>query len=597
MIRPAHPLLAPGQPLPIPPDFPIHWASPTQARQLWMQEQMHYPDPVPAVFVSASHELIASPFNKAAERYALPIRLSALCVNNYLYVSFAPEGAPPDFVLRALNGLNQIAPGLFKLLMNRATAGRVTSYMAQLQPVMARLGEHWTEDWQPKLKQHLAYWRSFNLHTATLPGLISHLDQSLLRLAQVWELHWLIVLPSFLTLSLFEELYRQLFGQAEALAAYRLLQGFDNKFLEADRALWQLSRQALSMPKVRSILETHSGDEVISTLAGSPEGDIFLAELRRYLDEYGQRGSRGDGLCDVSWIENPAPVIKSLKDYVAQPDRDLEAALRARAAEREQWVAQARERLRQHSRPTVERFEMLLKAAQSAAFLHEEHNYWIDQGAQYQLRRLLLELGQRFTNASLITKPDEVFYLTLGEIRSMAHNITDPETVSVSIALVCKRRAEGEHFRAIKPPPFIGAVPLMEPPDEPLGRSLGKVFGGLGLPRRQHAAEPGLVRGQAASLGVARGRARIIRSLAEAHHLQPGEVLVAESTLPAWTPLFAIASAVVTEVGGSLSHTAVVAREYGIPAVVGARAALTLIGNGQRVEVDGGRGVVRLLET
>src|SRR5262245_2221301 len=138
MMHSAPPLL-PGQSIPTPPDFPIAWASPAQARQLWMQEQMHYPDPVPAIFISASRELIATPFNNVAARYALPVRLSALCINHYLYLSFTPETAPPDFLLRALNGLRRIAPGLVTGLMQTATAGLVAKYTAQLEPVMARL--------------------------------------------------------------------------------------------------------------------------------------------------------------------------------------------------------------------------------------------------------------------------------------------------------------------------------------------------------------------------------------------------------------------------------------------------------------------------
>jgi pyruvate,water dikinase len=184
----------------------------------------------------------------------------------------------------------------------------------------------------------------------------------------------------------------------------------------------------------------------------------------------------------------------------------------------------------------------------------------------------------------------------LGEIRETAKTLGVLETPKVYTASVRERQAEVERFRAIIPPPFLGALPLMEPPDEPFGRSLGKVFGSLAVPTGQRAVEPGLVRGNAASPGVARGQARIVRSLAEAHQLRPGEVLVTESTLPPWTPLFAIACAVVTEVGGLLSHAAVIAREYRIPAVVGARVATALIGDGQMIEVDGDQGVVRLLD-
>jgi pyruvate,water dikinase len=95
---------------------------------------------------------------------------------------------------------------------------------------------------------------------------------------------------------------------------------------------------------------------------------------------------------------------------------------------------------------------------------------------------------------------------------------------------------------------------------------------------------------------VARGIARVVRSLRDAGRVQPGDVLVAEMTAPSWTPLFATVAAVVTDTGGILSHCAVVAREYQIPAVVGAGRATSVIQDGQLVEVDGDRGVVRIIE-
>jgi pyruvate,water dikinase len=104
-----------------------------------------------------------------------------------------------------------------------------------------------------------------------------------------------------------------------------------------------------------------------------------------------------------------------------------------------------------------------------------------------------------------------------------------------------------------------------------------------------------VLRGAAGSAGNARGIARVVRSLADAQRLQPGEILVTETTAPAWTPLFATAAAVVTDAGGVLSHCAVVAREYMIPAVVGVGMATAVIPDGATIEVDGSAGIVRII--
>ena len=115
-----------------------------------------------------------------------------------------------------------------------------------------------------------------------------------------------------------------------------------------------------------------------------------------------------------------------------------------------------------------------------------------------------------------------------------------------------------------------------------------------GIP--QFPTVPAMLPGNAGSAGSVRGKARVIRTLADASRLQPGEILVTTATAPAWTPLFAVAAGVVTDTGGILSHCAVVAREYGIPAVVGVMGATAMIADGQWVEVDGNAGVVRLIE-
>jgi pyruvate,water dikinase len=283
-------------------------------------------------------------------------------------------------------------------------------------------------------------------------------------------------------------------------------------------------------------------------------------------------------------------VLKNLKDFVAQPDRDLDAELAALAAERERLVAAARERLRGHPRPVVDRFEFLLAAAQQAIVLTEDHTYWIDFRWTSQIRRVYLELGRRLAAAGVLDGPDDVFLLTPEEVRATAEALPRLDRRRLAGA----RRAEMAYFRTITPPPALGTPPSGPPPADPLNVAIGKF---LGAPPAAPAStdEPGVLRGTAGSPGTARGPARVVRSLAEAGRLRPGEVLVAETTAPPWTPLFATAVAVVTDTGGVLSHCAVVAREYGIPAVVGTGAATASIADEQLVEVDGDAGLVRLL--
>jgi phosphohistidine swiveling domain-containing protein len=158
---------------------------------------------------------------------------------------------------------------------------------------------------------------------------------------------------------------------------------------------------------------------------------------------------------------------------------------------------------------------------------------------------------------------------------------------------VKERKAEMEHFSRVTPPPLLGTMPPFELADGgPLFRAIMK--SDAPGPTGSHG-DAQVLHGQAGSSGIVRGIAKVVRSLAEAGKLQPGDVLVAETTMPPWTPLFGIAAAVVTDTGGVLSHCAVVAREYHIPAVVGTGRATKTFHDGQWLEVDGTAGTVRLV--
>ncbi|RPI00573.1 MAG: hypothetical protein EHM71_17230, partial [Zetaproteobacteria bacterium] len=505
--------------------------------------------------------LVYEGFNRAAEAYELPGRLRTLSVNTYLYMAMTPVVLPEGMEAQAERAERRI------------------------DEAMARLREAWTGDWLPEIRAHLDGWAAFDLRGASMPDLLSHLEETLGRVLRLWELHFRIVLPSYLAMSQFDDLYRDLFGADEAFGSYRLLQGFDNLTLEAGRALWELSRQALASAGVRQIVEEHAAEDVMAALDGTLAGKAFQEEVRAYLRQYGQRSDRW-GLRCPSWIEDPIPAIRTLKEYMASPRPDPRTDQAALAAERDRAVADARERLANYPRPIVERFEFLLAAAQQGVVLSEDHGFWIDFASTYRVRQVVLEFGRRLAEAGALDRPADVLYLTLDELRSAAATSSPVDCRAV----VAPRQREVERFGAVTPPPALGADGS-PPPDDPMGRFFAKFWGGPApTPDR-----PDLLKGNAGSPGTVRGPAKVVRSLHEAGKLRQGDILIAETTAPAWTPLFATAAAIVTDTGGILSHCAVVAREYRIPAVVGTDVATATIRDGQNVEVDGDAGIVRIL--
>jgi phosphohistidine swiveling domain-containing protein len=536
--------------------FPVTWDDPTDAGYFWTFERMHAPEPMTLADAVAFQCAFDHGVTAAAHAYGVPMHALTRRINTYLYLALVPTPAIPFDGMR-------------------------------LENAVGRLGELWDDQYLPEIKGHIAHWEALEPANLPLPGLVDALKDSVERTRRLYEIHFLIWFPFMAALSLFDDFHRHLFGGVDEFESFRLLQGYDNKTLESGRALWQLSRRALAVDAVRAIFQQQPAEAIAAALEAIPEGRAFLDLLGEYLDAWGQRGERW-GWSFASWIDDPTPVIKTLKEYVRQPDRDLEAERATLVQLREQRMVAVRQRLRHSPPEVVHRYEFLLHAAQRAIVLTEDHSHWIDFRCMYHLHRISLEIGRRLKAAGVVDEPEDVFLLSLDEVRETAHQLP---RISRR-AQVAARRAEMEYFRSIPVPVTLGAPPSGAPPTDPVNVALAKFFG----TSPATADDSTVIRGNAGSPGKASGPARVVHSLARASELQPGDVLVVETTAPPWTPLFATAAAVVADTGGILSHCAVVAREYGIPAVVGTGDGSKRIMDGQLIEVDGEAGTVRFID-
>jgi pyruvate,water dikinase len=449
-----------------------------------------------------------------------------------------------------------------------------------------RIEELWQHEWFPRIQDLLATWDRFDLSGSTVPELMTHVEESIQLLRDIWVVHFFIVQPVYATMNHFDEFCHQLFDDTGPFGAMEMLEGFENKTLETGHKLWDLSRVVLESPALLEVFKQKPADEVISTLKILPGTQEFLTSFRDFLDEYGKRSDLW-GLTAPSWIEDPTPAINCLKDYIARPDRNPRKELARLASRREQAVAAVREHLESYPRPVAVYFDKLLKAAQTATILSEDHGFWIDVGATYRARRVFIEVGRRFAAVGVITEPDDIWFLHLAEIRETAAGLPAGNRRKV----VAERKADFEHYAMLDPPDALG-TDYGPPPEGQAKRAFEKFAGSTPL----ESTDPRDLHGSPGSPGKARGVAKVMRSIKDAAKLEPCDVLVAKTTSPAWTPLFAAAGAVVTDTGGILSHCAVVAREYAIPAVVGAAGASDRIMDGQILEVNGDTGTVRIVD-
>jgi pyruvate,water dikinase len=204
------------------------------------------------------------------------------------------------------------------------------------------------------------------------------------------------------------------------------------------------------------------------------------------------------------------------------------------------------------------------------------------------LRRILREVGGRMAAAGSMAERDEVFWLKWDEVEEAARQLDAGQPVADHRQEIAQRRERWQREHVVTPPvalPVKGGVRI-------LGIDLSR-----GMPARTSQAAGNTIKGIGASPGKVTGPACVIHGLEEFDQMKPGNILVAKITTPAWTPLFALASGIVTDVGGPLSHSSIVAREYGVPAVLGTGVATDRIRSGQRITVDGDSGVVTLDES
>lgn len=570
----AHPGAAVGLP-------PPEWREPEDATVHWQREVTHFPMPM-TVLDGSFLEITNGGFRHGVTRYRLPFTTTTRRFWAHVYYHFRERDPSQPLV--------DPAPPVRDV---NATARDLASI--------------WEREWLPELQDHLDRWHSFDLEAATDDALLEHLDDTVRRLRRLWQLHFEIVFALGRAKKHFTELYTELFRPASPLAPLIPLLGFENLTTRAGHAVWKLRDAQPLAPDAVAALTTMDASEAWRYLSEAPELAGLHAALRAYLVEHGRR-PHYVALSAPTLLEDPTPVVKLLQDALRRPDYDPEQQRHEKAAERERVVAEAREALRGYPASVRDEFDARLAQAQVATRLNEDHNYLIDYTGTGTVRLVALACGARLVASGTLASAEDVRHLTFDEIRDAMAARPRPDLRP----LVAERQAEFDRLASASVPYEFGPRPEPSGPAA-AAPAAGPPFGGPRPPRPEAAGAsaaggstgangaPSATRtrtltGTPGSPGVARGRARVLASMSEATRFQPGEVLVAPVTAQTWTPLFATAAALVTDHGGMLTHSAVVAREYGLPAVVAVGNATATLRDGMLVEVDGDRGIVLIIE-
>jgi phosphoenolpyruvate synthase/pyruvate phosphate dikinase len=342
---------------------------------------------------------------------------------------------------------------------------------------------------------------------------------------------------------------------------------------EMGRALLDVADTFRRNPEAVAFLEHARDDRFLDELAGVPGGTGSRDAIRNFLERYGMRCVGEIDITRPRWTEHPVALVPSILSNIRNFEpgaarRRFEQGLRE-AGQKEREVL---ERLRAlpggdekaaETKRTIDRLRRLIG--------YREYPKYAIVTRHFVYKQALLEEADRLVRAGVLDDCEDIFELSLEELRDVIR------TGHLDAELVARRREAFAIYSALKPPRVLTSE----------GEALDGAY-------RRADAPAGALVGLAVSAGVVEGPARVVRDISD-EDLSPGDILVTVSTDPSWSPSFVAISGLVTEVGGLMTHGAVIAREYGLPAVVGVAKATRLIRDGQRIRVHGTEGYVELL--
>ena len=458
-----------------------------------------------------------------------------------------------------------------------------------------RLGEflaNFDEIWASRRDEVERGWQHFvamDPASMSLPELSTMLKEARAYHKRAFEIHFEIMYPLLVNYLGFYGMCAEMGLDVSQIGKF--LQGYDTKIMETDRELWKLARAAKQAGLAETFAATPASELATKLDAMGGAGAAWMTQFRDFLQVYGYRT---EGSCDValpSWIEDPTPALGTIQSFIAkEEEHDFEKALAAAIEERETAIDEARSKLTAEEQTA---FDAGVASCQAANFpwWQDDHNYYIDLKVSLPMRWAARAIAEK-TGAD---QPDDGLFLFWPELTAVA----DGEKSMDSLKSIVKARHEYFdywHERRPSMPKVLGTIP--EAVTDPV---LIEIFG-LNqhfLTAIQAAGSDSDVKtltGVPASKGKARGRARVFNNADNLHTLEPGDILVCESTSPNWTPAFAKIAGCVCDGGGMLSHAAIVGREYGVPTVTAVGLGTVVIVEGDEVEVDGDTGTVTVIK-
>ena len=561
--------------------------------RFWFWNSMHFPVPMPAFDVAC----IDSPYQAVGawqnRFFAVPpaMGIDYRIVNGYVYISGNPVTDPEQMAERV--EYFQRRAGYYFEHWDELYANwkqKMQALIAEITELpVPDLPEYEPDEVMLEEGRNTAFYELLDAYSRTL------------RCGDLmWQHHFELLLLGYGAYVTFHDFCKSHLPDIPDQHVAQMVAGIDVLLFRPDAELRRLAHLAIDTGVDGAFVEGRTPQEIESELVSSEAGRAWLSELEKVKDPWFNMAT-GDGLYHYyrSWLDDSSIPYASLIGHVNALRAGEEITRPTEEIERE------RERLASEYEALLEKevrgaFNELLSLSRTVFPYVEEHKFFCDYWFLTRWWNKIREFGALLAEHGFLEDGEDIFQLTRHEVASAFDELvltwaTGGRALGPAHwpPIVARRKQILERLSEWTPPPALGVTP------EAVTDPMTIMLWGVTTERVQEWARQQdgghVLNGAAASPGVVEGAARVVRSVDQVADIRNGEILVCGSTSPAWAPIFSKITATVTDVGGVMSHAAIVCREYGLPAVVGTGRATSQIRTGQRIRVDGGAGTVTLL--
>ena len=561
--------------------FPVTWTSETEKLLFWVYDDLHCPHPLSPMYEDIGGWWLSC--DHMFRRFGTPFATDWIYknINGYLYTAAIPAEAGLTVATQEYNyATSPVVPE------DPDYAAKIGTYLGAVLPTYGlEFVDWWRDRLVPEMDRNFVYLEGMldKQDALNLMELACLLEDAIDVHDRHWKIHWMLNFAQLSATLNLRAVMEKTHGKINEQLLGRLQNSAKDRNWDSIHALWKMKEEAKADPDLAAIFKAETAGEIIVALEASARGRRFIAErVAPYQKEYGWHAVWSHEFIFPNVVEVMEPVIELVRGYI-ETNYDYPTTIGVLAADIKAAAAEILEGLEGDA---LEEMRAANEINLRMAPLTPDHHFYIDQGANAHVRQVLLAIGRKLVAAGALDAPDDVVYFRYNELRVF---MGDPKAMD-GREIVAKAKAAREKAYTFRPKEWVGTVTATQ-----LAFPYLNLWGFPDKFYRKESTVAGQINGIGGSPGVVEGIARVVLHENQFDDVRAGDILVCQMTNPAWVVLFTKIVGLVTDAGGTVSHPAVLSREFGIPAVVGTSVGTEQIKNGDRVRINGTTGLVEIL--